>query len=81
MKKKKQFYLHVSYMAYSKVNGELTYGDALVSIDDTITLRRIRSEVGKDLQKREDYDTPIIMGLSEISKDLYDVLNSDNKTV
>ena len=78
MKKQKRFYLHVSYMAYSKVNGGLTYGDALVSIDDTITLNRIRSEVAKDLQRREDYGTPIIMSLSEISKDLYDVLNSDN---
>ena len=78
MKKRKHFYLHVSYMGYSKVNGELTYGDALVSIDDTITLRKIRSEVGKNLRSGEDYYTPIIMSLSEISKDLYDILNSDN---
>ena len=75
---KKRFYLHVSYMAYSKVNREITYGDALMSIDDTITLTRIRREVAEDMQRKGNYDTPIIMSLSEISKDLFDVLNSDN---
>lgn len=67
----KEHYLHISYVGQAE-DGSLKFGDALVTVrEGSNVLSKLREELNVSMRCKE---LPIIMSISVLPKELYDIL-------
>lgn len=67
----KEHYLHISYIGQAK-DESLKFGDALVTVrEGSNVLSKLREELNAGMKYKE---FPIIMSISVLPKELYDIL-------